>query len=129
VECFISQLNQVFMNVLANAAQAIDGEGTITIRTSRAGADRVQVEIADTGRGMTPEVQQKIFDPFFTTKDVGEGTGLGLAISHGVIDKHRGRIEVDSTPGVGTCFRIDLPVSGRAAAAGAAPTAGEPHHG
>jgi signal transduction histidine kinase len=110
VECFISQLNQVFMNLLANAVQAIPGEGTITIRTARVDADHIQIAISDTGCGMSEDIKNKIFDPFFTTKDVGEGTGLGLSIAHGVIDKHRGRIEVQSAPGAGTTFRIVLPV-------------------
>lgn len=110
IECYISQLNQVFMNLLANAAQAIDEKGKITVRTGLRDAGHVCIEISDTGCGMTEEVQKKIFDPFYTTKDVGEGTGLGLSISHGVIDKHRGTIEVESAPGAGTRFRIILPV-------------------
>lgn len=110
VECFVSQLNQVFMNLLANAADAIQGKGKITIRTDRLDEDRISIDITDTGCGMSEEVQNNIFDPFYTTKDVGEGTGLGLSISHGVIDKHKGTIEVHSAPGEGTRFRIVLPV-------------------
>lgn len=109
IECIPSQLNQVFMNLLVNAAQAIAEHGTITIRTRRIG-DEVSVEIADTGSGIPPEIMNRIFDPFFTTKPVGFGTGLGLSISHGIVRKHHGRIEVDSEPGRGTTFRVTLPI-------------------
>ncbi len=109
VECLSSQLNQVFMNLLVNAAQAIDSKGTITIRSGQQG-DEVWVEIADTGKGIVPENMTKIFDPFFTTKPVGKGTGLGLSLSYGIIQKHHGRIEVQSEPGKGTTFRVYLPL-------------------
>lgn len=109
VECIPSQLNQVFMNLLVNAAQAIKDHGVITLRTRQLGDD-VCVEIADTGSGIPPEIINRIFDPFFTTKPVGSGTGLGLSITHGIIRKHGGRIEVDSEPGMGTTFRIVLPI-------------------
>ncbi len=111
VECLSSQLNQVFMNMLVNAAHAMpEGRrGTITVRTSAA-ADEVCIEIADNGSGIAPENLKRIFDPFFTTKPVGKGTGLGLSLSYGIVGKHRGRIEVDSEPGRGTTFRITLPV-------------------
>jgi len=111
VDCYISQLNQVFMNLLSNAVQAINGEGSVTITTERCGSDRVLVSIRDTGCGIPETNMKKIFDPFFTTKDVGEGTGLGLSISHGIIEKHQGTIEVTSEPGRGTEFRIILPVN------------------
>lgn len=112
VHCLPSELNQVFMNLLVNAAQAIQGErGTITIRTGHT-ADTVWVEVADTGSGISPEHLTHIFDPFFTTKPVGQGTGLGLSLSYGIIQKHQGRITVQSEPGQGTCFRITLPVDG-----------------
>ncbi|MGP1682787.1 MAG: ATP-binding protein, partial [Giesbergeria sp.] len=109
VWCLGSQLNQVFLNLLVNAANAIDGRGTISIRT-RAVGEWVQVEIADTGCGIPAENLKRIFDPFFTTKPVGKGTGLGLSVSYGIVDKHHGRIEVESTPGKGTSFKVYVPV-------------------
>ncbi len=109
VECLPSQLNQVFMNLLVNAAHAIEDRGTITIRTGREG-EEVWVEVADTGKGIAPEHLPKIFDPFFTTKPVGKGTGLGLSLSYGIVQKHHGRIEVQSEVGKGTTFRVWLPV-------------------
>ena len=111
VECFIGQLNQVFMNLMVNAFQAIKGPGTVTVGLHPVGDDRIQISIADTGCGMDALTRSRIFDPFFTTKDVGEGTGLGLSISHSiVVEKHKGQLEVDSVPGVGTTFRIILPL-------------------
>ena len=114
VECLPSQLNQVFMNLLVNAAHAIEERGTITIRTGtiRTGqqGEEVWVEVADTGKGIAPEHLKKIFDPFFTTKPIGKGTGLGLSLSYGIIQKHHGRIEVQSEIGKGTTFRVWLPV-------------------
>ena len=109
VECDPGQLNQVFMNVLANACDATAANGNIWITTRREG-DEAVVTVRDDGVGMTPEVREHVFDPFFTTKDVGGGTGLGLAISHGVVMAHGGRIEVESTPGAGATFRIVLPI-------------------
>ncbi len=108
-ECIGSQLNQVFMNLLVNAAHAMEERGVITIRTGTE-ADWVWVEISDTGQGIEPEHLKRIFDPFFTTKPVGTGTGLGLSLSYGIVEKHGGRIEVDSEPGKGTTFRVWLPV-------------------
>jgi two-component system NtrC family sensor kinase len=116
VECLPSQINQVFLNLLVNAAQAITDQGTITIRT-RVDDATVCVAISDTGSGMAPEVLAKVFDPFFTTKPVGQGTGLGLAVSFGIVEQHGGRIEVESTPGAGTTFSVMLPVCRRAPAA------------
>jgi signal transduction histidine kinase len=110
VECIASQLNQVFMNILVNAAQAIDEHGTITIRTNSDGRDWVCIAISDTGAGITPEHLGKIFDPLFTTKPVGQGTGLGLSLSYSIANKHGGRIEVESEQGKGTTFRVWLPV-------------------
>ncbi len=110
VECWLGQLNQVFMNLLVNAVQAIRGEGAIVLTTERLG-DRVRVSIRDTGRGMSEDERAKIFDPFFTTKPEGQGTGLGLAISHGIVEKHGGTIEVESAPGKGTEFTITLPLT------------------
>jgi len=120
VRCLPAQLNQVFMNLLVNAAQAIETQGEIVIATSALDADTVLIRISDTGAGISPENIQRIFDPFFTTKPVGKGTGLGLAIAYGIVQKHRGRIEVDSAPGRGTTFTIMLPVD-PAPAAEAAP--------
>jgi len=116
VHCVPSELNQVFMNLLVNAAQAMDPNrrGTITIRT-RAAGDEVTVEIADDGCGIPPDRLGRIFDPFFTTKPVGEGTGLGLSLSYGIVRKHGGHIEARSTPGSGTAFRLTLPVHGAGA--------------
>ncbi|KUZ94893.1 histidine kinase [Burkholderia ubonensis] len=109
VECLPSQLNQVFMNLLVNAAQAIPGRGVITIRTTSDG-DHVTIAISDTGKGMPPDVMRRIFDPFFTTKPVGQGTGLGLSVSHGIVERHRGVIDVTSEPGRGSTFSIRLPI-------------------
>lgn len=110
IECLPAQLNQVIMNLVVNAAQAIGPQrGTITLRNGVAG-EHVWLEISDTGAGITPEVMQKIFDPFFTTKPVGKGTGLGLSLSYGIVQKHRGTISVKSTVGVGTTFRVELPI-------------------
>jgi two-component system NtrC family sensor kinase len=112
VSCYPSQLNQVFMNVLSNAAQAIENEGEIYLSTKKLGKDRVEVSIRDTGKGMNKATLEKIFDPFFTTKGLGSGTGLGLSISYGVVQKHGGDILVTSEPGKGTEFKIILPVEG-----------------
>jgi len=110
INCYAAQLNQVWMNLLANAAQAIGAaEGEVHIKT-RSEAGTVIVSINDTGPGMEPEQLKKIFDPFFTTKPVGEGTGLGLSISHGIIERHGGKIKVASFPGRGTTFTVFLPV-------------------
>ena len=113
VECLPSELNQVYMNMLLNAGQAIVERGTITVTTGRENADgteQVWIQFQDTGAGIAPDLMQRIFDPFFTTKPVGSGTGLGLSISYGIINKHHGRIDVESTPGQGASFRIVLPV-------------------
>ncbi|MDA8094440.1 MAG: ATP-binding protein [Betaproteobacteria bacterium] len=109
VECLPSQLNQVFMNLLVNAAHAIEERGTIAVKTGVDGA-QVWVEVADTGKGIAPEYMNRIFDPFFTTKPVGKGTGLGLAVSYSIVQKHHGRIDVDSHLGRGSAFRVWLPV-------------------
>jgi two-component system NtrC family sensor kinase len=111
-----SLVEQVIMNMLVNAQHAIGSDGRITVRTRLREDDRVQpmaeIAIADTGCGIPEENLQRIFDPFFTTKGVGKGTGLGLSVSHGTIEAHGGTIEVDSTVGVGTEFRIRLPLDG-----------------
>ncbi|EXI77598.1 MAG: Sensor protein ZraS [Candidatus Accumulibacter appositus] len=111
VRCVPAQLNQVFLNLLVNAAQSIDVQGTITVSTG-SDDDIVWIEIVDTGKGMGEAVQRRIFEPFYTTKAVGQGTGLGLSISWQIIvEKHRGNIDVRSEPGRGTRFRIELPRS------------------
>lgn len=110
VECVISQLNQVFMNLLVNAAQAIENKGIITIRTGTDG-EMIWIEIGDTGKGIAAENIGNIFNPFYTTKPVGKGTGLGLSVSYGIVQKHHGRITVESEIGQGTRFRVWLPVT------------------
>lgn len=109
VYCLPSQLNQVFMNLLVNAGQAIQGNGDITISTA-CHENEIWVEIADTGQGIPPEHLNRLFEPFFTTKPVGKGTGLGLSISKGIIEKHHGRLEVSSILGQGSRFRVVLPL-------------------
>ncbi|MEK6594428.1 MAG: ATP-binding protein [Pseudomonadota bacterium] len=112
ITCSPSQINQVFLNLINNAAQAIESEhGVITLTTRMAGPDHVAVEIEDSGKGIPPEVLPKIFDPFFTTKEVGKGTGLGLSISYKIVAQHGGGISADSTPGVGTKFTVVLPLT------------------
>jgi signal transduction histidine kinase len=109
VRCYAGQLNQVFLNLLMNACDAIERDGTIVIRT-RPIPEGVRLEFEDDGPGIPEEVQSRIFDPFFTTKPVGVGTGLGLSLSHGIIERHGGRIMVSSRPGGGTIFTIELPL-------------------
>jgi PAS domain S-box-containing protein len=109
VYCLPSQLNQVFMNLLVNAAQAIETRGEVSIRTGLED-DHVWIEVADTGRGIAQENLKRIFEPFFTTKPVGQGTGLGLSLSNSIIVKHQGRFEVESEVGKGTTFRVVLPI-------------------
>lgn len=109
IDCLPSQLNQVFLNLIVNAGQAIEGKGRIWARTGRDG-EAIWVEIADDGRGIAAKNLNQIFDPFFTTKPVGQGTGLGLALSYGIVRKHNGRIEVHSEPGRGSRFRVWLPI-------------------
>ncbi|MFZ2162498.1 MAG: ATP-binding protein [Sideroxyarcus sp.] len=110
IYCMPSQINQVLLNLLVNAAQAIPEKGEITIRTGQVG-EEVFIAIADTGSGIPPENLARIFEAFFTTKPVGKGTGLGLAISFDIVQKHKGRIEVESTVGKGTTFTVWLPVN------------------
>ena len=111
VKCYPQRINQVFMNILVNAAQAIDGKGKIRI-TTRADTDNgyVEITINDTGKGIPPDVLPKIFDPFFTTKEVGKGTGLGLNMAYNIIQRHKGTIDVESEVGKGTTFIIRIPV-------------------
>jgi signal transduction histidine kinase len=113
LECAAAHLNQVFLNLLMNALQAIEStgrrSGKISLAT-RSNGTEIIIEIGDNGGGIPPEVLPKIFDPFFTTKPVGRGTGLGLSIGHGIIAEHGGKIDVESTVGVGTRFKIALPL-------------------
>jgi signal transduction histidine kinase len=110
VDCYAGQLNQVWMNLFANAAHAVRNGGEVHVSTEF-NEDSVQVTIADTGCGISPEHLSRIFDPFFTTKPVGEGTGLGLSVTYGIIERHGGSIQVDSTLGAGTSFKVTLPVN------------------
>lgn len=117
VPCFIGELNQVILNLIVNAAHAIDDvvrekgtKGVITVSTKRH-ADQVEIRIKDTGTGIPESARARIFDPFFTTKSVGKGTGQGLYIAHTVIvKKHNGRLEFETVMGVGTTFIIRLPL-------------------
>ena len=114
VMCYASQMNQVFMNILSNAAQAIQGTGQIHIKTwqnfSKDEKKMVSINIRDSGQGIAPKDLDKIYDPFFSTKGVGQGTGLGLSITYGIIQNHGGRIDVESELGKGTCFTVTVPV-------------------
>jgi len=109
VKCYPQQLNQVFMNLFVNAAQAIEKQGDISIAT-KADNGFVEIKIGDTGSGIDKENLSRIFDPFFTTKDVGKGTGLGLNVAYNIIKKHNGTIDVKSQVGKGTVFKIRIPV-------------------
>ncbi len=108
--CFPQQLNQVFMNILVNAAHAIENHGTIKIKTLH-DIDDIVVRISDTGKGIPPENLTRIFEPFFTTKEVGKGTGLGLSISYDIIKKHGGDMNVESEVGIGTTFVLRMPLN------------------
>lgn len=110
VPCHPARLNQVFLNLLVNAAQAIGPQGEIHLRTYSRGSHAI-VEVQDNGPGIQPARLPRLFEPFFTTKPVGEGTGLGLSLSYGIVSDHHGTIEVDSEVGVGTIFRVVLPLS------------------
>jgi two-component system NtrC family sensor kinase len=124
ITCSPSQINQVFLNLINNAAQAIEpGRGVIALTTRRADAMHVAVEVQDNGKGIPADVLPRIFDPFFTTKDVGKGTGLGLSIAYKIIEQHGGSIHVDSAVGVGTRFTVVLPLSPPSPAQEEAPAA------
>ena len=112
VECAPSQINQVLLNLIVNAAQSIpdEKEGVITVRTSTDDIS-VFIEVEDNGQGMSDDVLQKVFDPFFTTKDPGKGTGLGLSVSQKIIQDHAGSLTVVSSVGVGSIFKISLPIT------------------
>jgi signal transduction histidine kinase len=109
VACASQELQQVFLNLVLNASQAIAQSGTIRVRTEAQNRS-VMVWIEDDGCGIEPDLVDRIFDPFFTTKPVGEGTGLGLGIAHEIVRKHGGEITIDSKPGRGTAFCVRLPV-------------------
>jgi len=116
IRCIPSQLNQVFMNLVVNAAQAIEGEGQITVTTACTGDNGVQISVTDTGSGIDADKLTQIFEPFYTTKPVGKGTGLGLSLSWGIVERHGGSIKVSSEPGKGTTFTVTLPIEGPPAA-------------
>ncbi len=127
LQCLASQIKQVLMNLLANAADAVGDRGRIGIRTRRVGRDRILLRVEDDGCGIAAEHRDRIFEPFFTTKEVGRGTGLGLAITYGVVSRHGGHIRVESTPGAGTTFEVELPIRfAGEAATGSGETAAEP---
>ncbi len=110
IECYPQSLYQVFLNLLINAGEAIEGTGKISVR-SRLHGDQVHVEVSDTGRGIPPELAPRLFTPGFTTKPVGAGMGLGLALSRQIVERHGGRIYFESRPGAGTTFHVQLPVT------------------
>lgn len=110
VEVYAGQLNQVWMNLLANAAQAVSKTGGEVKITTKFADNWLKVSVADTGHGILPNVIEKIFDPFFTTKPVGEGSGLGLSIAFGIVERHKGTITVESEPGKGAIFTVEIPV-------------------
>ena len=111
VVCAPQQLRQVFLNLVINAAQAVEANGSVLVATRPDGPDHVIVSVGDDGCGIEPDVIDRIFDPFFTTKPVGVGTGLGLGIAHQIVSSHGGEIQVESSPGNGTVFRVRLPIS------------------
>ena len=110
IEAYAGQLNQVWMNILANAAQALQPTGGTVSISTKVVAGNVQVEITDTGKGIPPADLERIFEPFYTTKACGEGTGLGLSISFGIVERHKGSIQVRSAVGAGTTFTVSLPI-------------------
>ena len=110
VTCFAGELNQVLMNVIANAIDAIDGPGLITVATEQRNGNLV-MRVRDTGKGIPDKIRNRIFEPFFTTKPVGEGTGLGLAISYGIVKAHGGEMEFTSRAEEGTEFVLTIPIS------------------
>jgi signal transduction histidine kinase len=118
VRCHAGQLNQVFLNLLMNACDAIGEKGNITVRSRALEGGRVRLEFEDDGPGIAPELRDRVFEPFFTTKPVGKGTGLGLSLSHGIVERHGGRIWVESDPGRGSRFVIELRVDGAPGSAG-----------
>ncbi len=112
INCYPSQLNQVFMNIIVNAIHAIPDRGELLIKTQIVNKKNIEITFKDSGQGIDEKTKEKIFDPFFTTKDIGKGTGLGLSISYGIIQKHNGDIKVNSKLGEGTEFIVTLPIAG-----------------
>ena len=110
IECYPGQINQVIMNILNNAIQAIEDKGKVKIVTRLIDEKKLAIEVSDNGIGIPKNEIQQIFDPFFTTKDIGKGTGLGLSISYGIIKDHNGEILVESSEGKGSTFTIVLPI-------------------
>ena len=110
ITCYPAKINQVVMNLLANAIDACNDHGCVKVHTEPVDG-KVLIEVADNGSGIDPAILDRIFDPFFTTKPPGEGTGLGLSISYGIVQDHGGSIDLESTPGKGTCFKIQLPLA------------------
>ena len=115
IRCHSGQINHVFMNLFANAADAISGRGNLWVKTEPAGADRIRIRVTDDGTGMPAETLARVFDPFFTTKEPGRGTGLGLATSYDIVTRHGGTISAQSDPGIGTVFTVELPLEPRLA--------------
>jgi PAS domain S-box-containing protein len=112
VRCDIQQMNHLLMNIILNAAQAMEGQGKLLVRTSLPpGGDRVRVEITDTGPGIPEEILPRVFEPFFTTKEEGKGTGLGLSLVYGIVENHGGRVSVNNRPGGGARFVVELPLN------------------
>ena len=109
VECNLGKLNQVIMNLVQNALQAVGDEGNVLVRSEVANSG-VLISVIDNGPGIPLEIQTRVFDPFFTTKEVGEGTGLGLSISQRIVTAHRGRLEFETEIGKGTTFKLWLPM-------------------
>jgi two-component system NtrC family sensor kinase len=106
-----NQILEVFVNILINAVDAMPQKGTLKVTSRKIEAESaIEIRVIDTGHGISPENLGKIFDPFFTTKEAGKGTGLGLAVSHGIVERHNGTIDVESTVGQGTTFIIRLPL-------------------
>ena len=109
IHCYIGLINQVIMNLLVNAIDAIEGTGTIEIETGKAN-DHVFLRVTDNGVGMSDEINKRIFEQGFTTKPIGKGSGLGLALTKDIVDKHNGHIDVTSEVGKGSCFTVYLPI-------------------
>ena len=110
VTCYPAKINQVLLSLVANAIEACESGGTVTVISRPEARSGVSLEVLDTGRGIDPSIRGRIFDPFFTTKPIGQGTGLGLAISYGIVKAHGGAIEVESSPGRGSRFTVRLPL-------------------
>jgi two-component system NtrC family sensor kinase len=123
VYCDPAQIEQVLLALVMNAVDAMPRGGNLWLQTRRRSAAQAEAKVRDDGSGIAPEILPHMFEPFFTTKETGHGVGLGLAISHGIIERHNGRIEVQSEPGKGTTFTITLPLDSSVTAAADAPEA------